>query len=118
MLACKKSEPISPGLFGKWELRSMVGGFVGFDSTYKAGNGRVFQFNSDSTYKKFNKGTLVAQGIFHIRSHNPSSGTSFSEIFFDDHINSELFNMDGTNLTIGENANDGIQSSYRKIQNK
>ena len=117
MLACKKSEPVSPGLFGKWELRSMVGGFAGFDSTYKAGNGRIYQFNSDSTYKQFDKSKLIAQGTFHIKTFYPPSGP-YEEIMFNDNSNGEIFSMQGTQLTIGEDYDDSIATTFAKIQNE
>jgi hypothetical protein len=117
MLACKKSGNISPGLFGKWELRSMVGGFAGFDSTYKAGNGRIYQFNSDSTYEQFNKSKLIAQGTFHIKTYYPPSGP-YEAILFNNNTTGDLFSMQGTQLTIGQDYDDGIAMSYAKIQNE
>jgi hypothetical protein len=69
MLGCKKSEPpISSSIFGKWELHRQYGGFIiPPDSTYKPGNGNILQFNSDSTYKRYVRGSLSHEGIYHIR---------------------------------------------------
>ncbi|MDB5134143.1 MAG: hypothetical protein JWP37_746 [Mucilaginibacter sp.] len=120
MLACTKSEqpsPVLPGLFGKWELRRQAGSIVGFDSTYKAGNGRIYQFNSDSTYKKFNKGAVIAQGTFHIIQSNLPYANSVDKIVFD-HSDAEVFTFSGLQLSIGENNNDGIEFDYSKIQNE
>jgi hypothetical protein len=118
MLSCKKSSPVTPGLFGKWELRSMMGGIAGFDSTYVAGNGTIYQFNSDSTYKHFIKHKLNDQGIFHIKSFFPPSSRAFEEIIFDNNTTGELFNYSGTQITIGEDVDDGIAMGYQKIQNQ
>lgn len=118
MLACKKSASISPGIFGKWELRRQYGGFGGFDSTYKAGNGRIYQFNRDSSYKKLSNGKLIMQGVFHILKINYPSGSSSLEIRFDNNLYGELFTLNGTKLTIGTTATDGIAMDYVKIQNE
>jgi hypothetical protein len=118
LMACKKSASISPGLFGKWELRSMVGGIAGFDSTYAAGNGRIYQFNSDSTYKQFNKSKLLAQGVFHIVKNTNPNANSIVEIQFDHNTSGEFFSLQGTQLTIGQDVDDGIAMSYAKIQNE
>jgi len=117
MLACKKSEPVSPGLFGKWELRRQYGGFAGFDSTYKAGNGRIYQFNSDSTYQQFNKSSIVATGVFHIQQEQYAPGTTITVIVFVNRADGERFSFSGTKLTIGADIDDGIASDYEKIQN-
>ncbi|WP_426670518.1 hypothetical protein ACPPVU_04575 [Mucilaginibacter sp. McL0603] len=117
LIACKKSEPISPGIFGKWELRTMVGGIAGFDSTYKAGNGTILQFNHDSTYLHYIRGKLNNQGVFHIKTYYPPSGP-YEEILFDNNTSGEFFKQQGTQLTIGQDFADGITMSYAKIQNE
>lgn len=116
-IACKKSN-ISPGLFGKWELRRSYGGFAGFDSTYKAGNGNVYQFNSDSTYKRFANGKLSDQGTFHITHiRNPSANYN-TEIYFNNTQYGDQFTFNGsTKFTIGTVADDGVASDYQKISN-
>ncbi len=71
--ACKKSSPVTPGLFGKWELREAAGGdFAYKDSVYKPGSGNIYQFNADSTYSAYLNHTLSAHRTFHIRKNtNP-----------------------------------------------
>jgi len=113
--ACKKSG-ITPGLFGKWELRRTYGGFAYSDSTYKAGNGHIFQFSSDSSYKQFLNNTLTAQGKFHIVKLVYGGSTS-AGIVFDDSGNPEPFILGGITFTIGTAAADGIASDYQKISN-
>lgn len=115
--ACKKGNSVSPTLFGKWELRHSRGGYGGFDSVYKAGNGNIFQFNSDSSYKRFEANKLVSSGIFHIKHYNTPSENSISEyaIFFDNAIYGDAFSMKGTTITIGTTVTDGVASDYQKI---
>jgi len=118
-LACKKSAPVTPGLFGKWELRHSYGGLAGFDSVYKAGNGNVLQFNSDSTYKRFESKRLAATGVFHIKHYNNPTENSISTymIFFDNTTYGDAFDMKETTITIGTTAADGIASDFQKIGN-
>ena len=116
LAACKKGQQVSPGLFGKWELRRTYGGFAYSDSTYKAGNGNVYQFNRDSTYQRFINNKPNAQGIFHIVKLIYGGSTS-SGIVFDDTENPESFNYEGTKITIGTSNGDGIASEYQKVSN-
>jgi len=115
--ACKKGSAISPTLFGKWELRRSHGGFAGFDSVYKAGNGNILQFSSDSIYKRFEANKLVATGVFHIKHYTNPSENTLSEyaIFFDNTTYGEPFYIKGTTITIGTTATDGVASDYQKI---
>jgi len=113
--ACKKSG-ITPGLFGKWELRRSHGGFAYSDSTYKAGNGNIFQFSSDSTYKQFSNNALTAQGKFHIVKLVYGGSTS-AGIVFDDSGNPEQFTFGGTTFALGTTFADGMVSDYQKISN-
>lgn len=123
MLACKKDQPVSPSFFGKWELRRIYGGFSYRDSDYLAGNGTLYQFNSDSTYKYFIKGELSSQGVFHYRKHSILIGNAFYDalilkdtvpatITYDD-----MVNIKGTKLTLGTTMTDGIATDYEKISN-
>ena len=115
-LGAWKKTVITPGLFGKWELRNEVGGIAGIDSTYKAGNGTALQFNSDSTYQHFIKGKLYNQGTFHIKTVYPPSGP-YDEILFDSNTDGEYFKLTGTQLVIGADYDDGFADSYQKISN-
>ena len=117
--ACKKSTPISPGLFGKWELRSKYGGLAGLDSTYKAGNGNIYQFNSDSTYSHYVNKTLTTTGAFHIKPGDFHGVNAEFEIYFDNTTYGEPFALGDTRMTIGAGAPlyDGIAADYEKIKN-
>lgn len=118
-MGCKKGGSVSPGLFGKWELRRVYGGISYRDSTYKTGNGTVYQFNSNSTYKHFTKNQLDGQGVFHIRIGHELSANQLPDhlIFFDNATSGELFALSGTVVTIGTTVTDQIASDYEKISN-
>lgn len=116
-LSCKKGSSVSPTLFGKWELRHSYGGLAGFDSVYKAGNGNILQFSSDSTYKRFEANKLAATGVFHIKRYNNPTENPISTymIFFDNATYGDAFDMKGTTFTIGTTVTDGIASDFQKI---
>jgi hypothetical protein len=119
LAACKKGEPVSAGLFGKWELRRLYGGFSYRDSIYKPGNGTYYQFNSDSTYKHYTKNRLDTQGVYHIRKFDNSTMTWLPDrqIFFDNVLYGQPFQMNGSKITIGTTVTDGIALDYQKISN-
>lgn len=113
--ACKKNNvTITPGLFGKWEMRLKMGSIAGFDSTFKAGNGRILQFKSDSSYLQYSKNRIVNQGTFHIRpSDFPAPGSK--AISFDHSDYADVFILKGDSLQIGMDFDDGIETRYVKI---
>jgi hypothetical protein len=115
LTSCKKSANTpSPGLFGKWELRHRMGSILGFDSTFKAGNGQVLQFRSDSSYLQYNKGRLLTQGKFHIGTIDyPQNNTP--AIFFDNSNYSSVLILNGDKLQIGADYDDGVEADYQKI---
>jgi hypothetical protein len=113
LAACKKTS-VSPGLFGKWELRNEAGGIAGIDSAYKAGNGTVLQLNSDSTYQHYIKGKLYNQGTFHVEMVYPPSGP-YDEIFYDGNTSGQYLKLNGTQLVIGTDYDDGMAATYQKI---
>ena len=119
LLSCKKSGvKVSPDLFGKWELRRFYGGrFSNLDSVYKPGNGNVYRFNADSTYKRYDNNGLVAQGKFHIRRGNVYQLQSANTILFDNDNDGEPVAVNGTKLTIGTTVADGPAYEYLKISN-
>ena len=119
MLACKKNDQVSPGFFGKYELRMILAGYGGHDSTFAAGNGRIYQFNSDSTYKHFTSNKVDRQGIFHIKIYNNPSVNPIATklIFFDNNDYGQPLYLTGTKLSIGTTAVDEPEEDYQKIQN-
>lgn len=114
LCSCKKNAPVSPGLFGKWELRNVSGGFSYRDSVYKPGNGNIFQFYSDSTYKHFSNNKLGQQGSFHILKSIYPSGVAVEEVKFENYLDDQIA-VEGAKMTIGTTADDGIAQDYQKI---
>ena len=119
LAACKKSTTVSPGVFGKWELRSKYGGLAGIDSTYKSGNGTIYQFNRDSTYSYYVNSKLKTTGVFHIKAGDTHGVNAAFEIYFDNTIYGEPFALSDIRMTIGAGAPlyDGIAADYVKIGN-
>jgi hypothetical protein len=117
LISCKKNEPVSPGLFGKWELRRKYGGLAGMDSVYKVGNGDIVQFNSDSTYAHYEKRKLANTGVFHIKVLYIPDADGVMEIYFNSTDYGSRFTFNGTKMTIGEDFDDGIATDYEKIGN-
>ena len=117
-LGCKKSDPISPGLFGKWELRRQTGGIAGIDSSYNSGNGNIIQFNSDSTFKHYVKGKLDLQGIFHYKKNGYVLGQAvYDELDFNDSGFPIAVTVNGDKMIMGLNVDDGMTAQYQKIAN-
>jgi hypothetical protein len=116
LCSCKKSAPVFPGLFGKWELRNVSGGLSYRDSIYKPGNGNIFQLYSDSTYKHFSKNKLDQQSSFHIKKSIFPSGVSVDEVMFENYLDEQMV-VTGTKMTLGTTAADGIAQDYQKISN-
>ena len=117
LFSCKKEETVSPGLFGKWELRRMTGGLAGADSSYKAGNGNIFVFNSDSTYSRYLNGKFYNNGTFSIPKDNNPTDNSAPVIYLDHNTSGLELNIKGTELTLGSDYADGMVSTYTKIHN-
>ncbi|HZX58166.1 MAG TPA: hypothetical protein VFE54_05555 [Mucilaginibacter sp.] len=114
--ACKKTG-VSPGLFGKWELREASGGdFAYQDSVYKPGNGNIYQFNADSTYSAYLNHNLSAHGVFHIRKAIIPSGNSVDILLFDSNTDGWPITISGTTMTLVTEAG-WFQDRYQKISN-
>jgi len=120
LLACKKPQPLSPYLFGKWEVRRTYGGFIIHpDSTYKPGNGNILQFNGDSTYAHYLQNNLVSKGVFHVITNAFKNGTTnYDEIYFDsDSTGKSLIILSGDMLTLKPLIPDIGSTDYQKIGN-
>jgi hypothetical protein len=114
--ACKKTV-INPGLFGKWELRRSSGGdFAYQDSVYKPGNGNIYQFNTDSTYKAYVNHNVSSQGKFHIRKDTNPTANGRSILLFDSNTEGFPITVDGTTMTL-ITAGGWFQDKYQKISN-
>lgn len=114
LAGCKKTATPPDGIIGKWELRKSYGGFAYHDSTFLAGNGTIYQFNPDSSYRFYIKNKLTKQGTFHTRTvHQDVSGISGHQILFSDGTG-QPFDLQGSRLTLGTTITDGIAMDYQK----
>ncbi len=70
-LGCHKTRVDSNNcnIAGKWEIRKSVGGIAAL-ITYPPGNGNIYEFNSDGTYKHFFNGSADESGNYTLQ---PSS---------------------------------------------
>jgi hypothetical protein len=121
LVACKKSsnptaKTLNNGVSGWWELRRTSGGLRP-DSVYATGNGNIYEFNSNNTYKKYQSSLLVSQGTFRIVDNLGPNENGIILIYFDSSTTGEQFQYDGQNLTIGSSAADGLAATYQKINN-
>jgi len=115
--ACKKTTVINPGLFGKWELRRASGGdFAYQDSVYKPGNGNIYQFSADSTYKAYINHNLSSQGKFHLRKNTNPSANSVDILLLDSNTEGFPITISGTTMTLVTEAG-WFQDRYQKISN-
>src|SRR5882672_10425399 len=81
-VACKKSgETLNPNIAGKWELRRQSGGWRP-DTNFTAGNGNIYQFNSNSTYMRFVNNQLSEHGSFKINKTNNPPNQPYNNIVF------------------------------------
>ena len=116
--ACSKSGDIAPGLFGRWELRRMYGGFGYRDSIYAAGNGTIYQFGSDGTYKHYTKNQLDGHGNFSIKKKGYQLGQDYyDELLLDNNTTGDPITITNSKMTIGTTVTDGIATDYQKISN-
>jgi hypothetical protein len=120
LLACKKSGvTVSASIFGKWELHRRYGGnILPADTTYKAGNGNIYQFNSDSTYKVYTNGSLTAQGVYHVRHDNAYNmgQTNYDVLYFNNDTSFTYFiRVSGSLLTLQPMIPDIGTQEYEKI---
>lgn len=121
LVACKKSSntpvnTLNSSISGWWELHRTSGGLRP-DSIYAAGNGNIYEFSSNNTYKRYQASVLVAQGTFRIVNNLASNENGIIYIYFDNSASGEPFQYDGQNLTLGSSAADGIASTYQRISN-
>jgi hypothetical protein len=115
LAACKNGQQVAPSsvLTGKWELRETLGGFK--DSSYAAGNGTIYQFNSNNTFKHFTNGTQDDQGTYAYKK----DGVTFSGYKYDalilNNAPGQIVDLNGDKLSIGTAIADGPQSNFQKI---
>ncbi|TSD64164.1 hypothetical protein FFF34_016585 [Inquilinus sp. KBS0705] len=116
MAACTKEGMVSPGYFGKYELRASYGGLAGFNNKYQPGNGNIFEFKSDSTFVRYEKNKAEESGVYHIKIDTTVNGAKFGTIVLGTNNYPEAFSIKADTITIGTTLTDGIASDYVKIQ--
>ena len=112
LVSCKKNTGNTPDswILGRWELYGMSGGFR--DTIFARGNGNIYQFYSNNTYKKYTASQLSAQGSFRIANLNEEN---FFMIYFDkDTTGVQLAYQNGM-ITLGSSAADGPAWTYQRI---
>lgn len=114
--ACEKEGAVNASVFGKYELRASYGGFSYHYDKFPAGNGRIFQFKSDSTYVRYANGVITESGNFHINIKGTENGARYGTITFDEPVYLDNFRIKADTITIGTTAADGIASDYVKLK--
>jgi len=113
----------SHSLQGAWELRNVFGGFgpPGRPNTFAPGNGNIWSFK-DSTFKRYEKGTLIDSGSFTIdRDTCPATNTLMDAFTFGNSQNNYgmqiFFEISHDTMTMyhGVIAADGTISKYVRV---
>ena len=115
LAACKKNG-VSPSvnIVGKWELHERKGGFiVPPDSTYNAGNGNTYQFNSDGSYQQYVNGFLAVNGTYHLNKDT----LYYNNNSYGDQALYSLITVSGNTLTFRPQMADMGTMIYSKLQN-
>ena len=114
LFACKKERIVSKGYIGTFELRARYGGLAGINEKYDPGNGNIFQFNTDSTFKSYTDRKLTNQGTFSIRK---DSRTTNNRIYFsyDPQYGHDIA-LNKDTLTLGTAVTDNIATVYVRIK--
>jgi hypothetical protein len=116
--ACKKEKTIttvSPGLYGTWELRSIVGGW-GHKEIIAPGKGEQYQFNTGDTYLKIKDAKIEKQGAFKITYDGESNGFKYGLITLTNPDYTDAFSIKADTIYIGSSAADGPSYLYIKIK--
>jgi len=119
LFGCTKHDVTPPSITGLWELRNVISGSAGTDSTYAAGNGNGYQFNSNNTYSRYRGDSVIAKGTFAINTNAVTvNHVVYNTITFDGiSATSQVIQVaNGNTLTLGLTANGGTAYLYAKIQ--
>ena len=124
LAACKKNgvpPPVNLDIVGKWELHERTGGnIIPQDTIYKAGNGNIFQFNSNNTYQLYINGTLSQHGTYHLQNYSGYNmqAIKYEELYFDNNTNySYLISFSENMLRMEPTMPDIGTTDYEKLQN-
>lgn len=114
--ACHKSVSPADTLKGRWELRSVYGGYGPGGGNYEAGNGNIYFFTSNS-YRHYVNNVLNDSGSYSItKGKNPDTGESMNAILFDSlYTVPYLISHNNLKLYYGAIAADGSIATYERI---
>lgn len=114
--ACHKS--VSPAaLRGRWELRSVYGGYGPGGGNYEPGNGSMYVFTSDR-YAYYVNNVLNDSGSYRItKGRNPDTGKSMDAILFSSYTDPFPFSISHKTLKLyyGSVAADGSIITYERV---
>ncbi|MDB4919761.1 hypothetical protein [Mucilaginibacter sp.] len=112
---CKKGNPEPSGLVGTWELRHYSGTIAGVSKELPKGNGKLIQFNADSTCKFFTNFKQDNQGTFKIVKSGVTWGDAkYDAIYFGENESPSFMVLKADSLIIGSTFADGETSLYIK----
>lgn len=115
IFSCKKNgNSPSVNIIGKWELARRYGGNIyPPDTTYKAGNGNILQFNRDSSYEQYENGILTIGGTFRLQGNL----LYFYNALYGARQLYDVISISGNTLTIKPTTPDIGTTVYDKISN-
>lgn len=113
--ACAR-QIIVPEISGRYELRARYGGFAYRNDKFPAGNGEIYQFNSDGTYVRYSGTEVISKGKFQLDVDPLKDGSKAGRIIFDNEGNTQVFRMRQDTITIGTTVTDQIASDYVRIK--
>jgi len=116
--SCKKEKTtptVSPGLYGTWELRSIIGGW-GHNEIIAPGKGEKYQFNIGDTYIKIKDAKIEKQGSFKITYNGEDRGFKYGLITLTNPDYKDAFSIKADTIYIGTTAADGPSYQYIKIK--
>lgn len=118
ILSCRNDDELDiEPLVGDWDWVSTVGGINGQinDTPSSTGNTIKLSFTTDSKYTITTNGKTTDEGTF--RLYKDVSNLDHIErtyINFSSGYNKMIRNKDETNLYLSDDANDGVESHYKK----
>ena len=83
------------------------------DSTYSAGNGNIYQFNSDGSYQQYANGTLAVNGTYRL----DKDTLYYNNNSYGDQALYSLITVSGNTLTFSPQTADMGTMIYNKLQN-
>lgn len=117
LASCKKeqtSTTVSPGLYGTWELRTIIGGW-GTNQIIAPGK-EQYQFKTGDTYLKLKDGKVASQGNLKIDYSGEDRGFKYGTITLTNPDYKDAFSIKADSIYIGTTIADGPSYLYIKIK--